>query len=175
MINLVPIENRKQELLNFGFPKAFIDNIGNIAELRSRVENVDGAYFYLPQISNYKILKDQTVIPIFDSGERFCVLIGNDEVKRIICFELENDEIYNDYGENWRMLLMDIMIQYFDDQIDNDISMERFVSVGEKIGFQESRQLFNLRNLPIDVYNAKFEDQDTWRLEISKELKIQSS
>jgi hypothetical protein len=56
---------------------------------------------------------------------------------------------------------MDIMIEYFDDQVGNDISMENFVSVGDKIKFQESEELFRLRNLPID--------------EIARELKIQSS
>ena len=56
MAYIIPKENRVEELLNFGIPKVFVENIGKILELKYRIEDVDGAYFYLPTILNYKRL-----------------------------------------------------------------------------------------------------------------------
>ncbi len=97
-MKLIPKEERKEKLLQFGAPKPFVDNIGNIEELEFRVEKTDGAYFYLPTIANYKILKGLNIIPIYDEGESFRVFGYTDTIHKIFHFELENDEIYNDYG-----------------------------------------------------------------------------
>ncbi|PYF74847.1 hypothetical protein [Pedobacter nutrimenti] len=172
MTDLISKENRGSELLAFGFPKNFVENIGNIPELASRVGNTDGAYFYLPTISNYKILENQTIVPIYDRGESFYVLASDHESKKIIHFELENDRIYTDYQQNWKLLLMDIMIEYFDSKIDDELSIEKFLYVGDKIGFEAAEKLFELRNLPIEEYNWKLEQEKQWRIEIAKELKI---
>lgn len=172
MAQIVSKENRLSELLNLGFPKEFIENIGKIPELAYRVQDPEGAYYYLPTILNYTILNGKNIVPIYGSGESFCVLIYDNESKNIIWFELECDQIYRDYGDNWELLLMDIMIQYFDDTIDNEIGIEKFKSVADKIGFRKSEALFELRDLPIDDYNSRYEDMDQWRNEIAAELKI---
>nr|WP_199156515.1 hypothetical protein [Pedobacter sp. ASV2] len=172
MTSIIPKENRVKELLNFGIPEVFVRNIGNIPELKYRIEDVEGAYFYLPTILNYKILSGKRIVPIFDCGESFTVLIIDNEVKKIIKFELENDYVYTDYGSNVDLMLMDIMTEYFDDHIDDEIDLEKYISVGSRIGFNKSEGLFHLRNLPIDDYNSKSEDMDDWRIEIAKELKI---
>lgn len=172
MTYIVTKENRVKELLDFGLPKVFLENIGNIPELKYRVEDVDGAYFYLPTILNYKILSGKKVIPIFDCGESFTMLISDNEIGHIINFELENDEVYEDYGTNIDLMLMDIMIDYFDDHPDDEIDLENYISVGLKIGFEKSEELFQLRNLSIEDYNSKSENTATWRTEIAKTLKI---
>lgn len=64
------------------------------------------------------------------------------------------------------------MIEYFDDHIDDEISIEKFQSVANKIGFSKAEALFKLRNLSIDEYNEKYEDMELWRNEIAQELKI---
>ncbi|WP_289663804.1 hypothetical protein [Flavobacterium panacagri] len=172
MTQIISKENRKNALLNFGFPKEFIENIGKIPELAYRVQDAEGAYFYLPTILNYTILNGKRIIPIYGSGESFWVLIDDNESQKIIKFELECDQIYIDYGNNWELLLMDIMIEYFDDHIDDEISIEKFQLVANKIGFSKAQALFKLRNLSIDEYNAKYEDMELWRNEIAQELKI---
>ncbi len=172
MTKIISKEERVKELLDFGFPKVFIENIGDIPELQYRVGNTDGAYFYLPTLLNYKILRGKKIVPVFDCGESFTVLIIDHESEHIIKFELENDEIYIDYEKNVDLLLMDIMIDYFDDHIDDEIDLDHYISTGSKIGFKKSEDLFHLRNLPIYEYNSKSEDVENWRIEIAEKLKI---
>ncbi|KFE97625.1 hypothetical protein [Chryseobacterium luteum] len=172
MTYIIPKENRIKELLNFGLPKIFIENIGNLEELKYRVEDVDNAYFYLPTILDYEILNGKRIVPIFSCGESFMVLILDNETEKIIYFELENDQVYKDYGRNIDLMLMDIMINYFDDHIDDEIVLGKYISIGERIGFEKSKELFQLRNLSIDDYNSKAENIENWRIEIAKELKI---
>lgn len=169
---LISKEDRQAALLDFGFPEIFIRNVGKIPELAYRVADVEGAYFYLPGILHYSILEGCTLVPIFDCGESFYVLALKEGRGRIIHFELENDQVYSDYGHNCALLLMDIMIQYFDDHIDDDLSPEQFTKVAGQLGFIQAETLFTLRNLPIDKYNDKYEDHEAWRLEIAKSLHI---
>jgi len=171
-MKLIPRDLRVTELSKIGIPKVFIENVGKINELIYRVEDVDSAYFYLPQISNYKILESFNVVPIFDEGEIFCVFIYNENIKKIIRFSLENDSIYKDYDLNWNMLLLDIMFQYFEDQIDNDLFLEKFTDIGKQIGFEYSETLFHLLNIPIEDYNDKYENAELWKQEIAEKLKI---
>ncbi|MNK47924.1 hypothetical protein D3C87_667480 [compost metagenome] len=172
MTEIIAKEERIKELLNFGLSKVFLENIGNIPELKYRIENVDGAYFYLPTILNYKILHGKRIVPIFDCGESFTVLLIDSEIEQIIEFELENDQVYKDYGNSVDLMLMDIMIDYFDDHFDDEIDLEKYISIGSRIGFDKSADLFHLRNLPIHDYNSKSENIENWRIEIAKDLKI---
>lgn len=172
MTGIVTRENRIKVLQEFGFPKVFIENIGNIEELAFRVESEDSAYFYLPSILNYDILTGKEVTPIFCSGECFTVLLRDDNDERIVHFELEHDEIYTDYGTNVEMLLMDIMIEYYDDSGDDIVSLEYFIQVGNQIGFTKSEELYRLRNLSVEEYNEKYEDEEGWRIEIAEALGV---
>ncbi len=172
MNKLIPIEERQSKLIEFGAPKPFIENIGKIPELEFSVENVEGAYFYFPTITNYKILSGLNIIPIYDSGESFYVFGYNELTQKIFHFELENDEIYNEYGTNWNLLLLEIMINLFDQYIDTDIDKNRFIEIGKKIGFAKSSQLFDLKNIPIDEYNEKFQNNQQWEIEIAEKLEI---
>ncbi|WP_316828917.1 hypothetical protein [Pedobacter miscanthi] len=172
MTRIICKEDREIQLLNLGMPLAFLKSIGNTLELKSRVEDVDGAYFYLPGIINYEILKDKYVVPIYSSGESFYMILYDEKTQNIIHFELENDQVYEDYSNNWELLLMDIMIVYFDDHIDDELSIEDFISLGNKIGFEKSKDLFQFRNIPIEDYYIKSEKAKEWRNEIAKGLKI---
>ena len=171
MKKLIPIEERESELIRFGAPKSFIENIGKIPELEYRVEKVDGAYFYFPTISNYEILNGLNIIPIYDEGESFRVFGYNDSTQKIFHFELENDEIYNDYGTNWDLLFLDIMFQYFNDE-DGELDIETFKKVGEKLGFGKSEALFELLDISIEEYNKKYNELDKWINELAEKLKI---
>ena len=173
MKKLIPIEERESELIRFGAPKSFIKHIGKIPERQFRIEDVEGAYFYLPQISDYEILKGLNIIPIYDEGDSFRVFGYNDTTQKIFHFELENDEIYDDYGNNWNLLLLDIMIEYFDDDIDDEINIETFKKVGDQLGFDKSESLFKLLLPSKEEYNEKYSNLDLWRKELAEELNIQ--
>lgn len=172
MKKLIPIEERKSQLIKLGANKDFIENIGKIDELKYRVENVDEAYFYFPTITNYEILSGLNIIPIYDEGESFRVFGYNDSIQKIFHFELENDEIYTDYGINWTLLLFDIMFQYFEDDIEEKLSIETFKKVGDKLGFDKSESLYKLLYIPLDEYNEKYKEVDKWKKEITEKLKI---
>lgn len=169
---LIPRMKRNEELKKAGIPEALLENIGKIEELEFRIEGVENAYFYLPTISDYEILKNKVVVPIYDSATSIWVLLKSENESNIVYFEIEQDEVYQNYGVNWDLLLLDIMIQYFDDEIDSGLSLEKFAEVGEKIGFEKSKELFNLRNLSNEEYNLKFQDEKSWRIEIAKILEI---
>lgn len=172
MQKLIPIEQRKSELINFGANQTFVENIGKIDELKYRLESVNGAYFYLPTISDYKILKGLNIIPIFDEGESFRVFAYNDSIQKIFHFELENDQIYNDYGTNWNLLFLDIMLQYFEDEIEQNLNIETFKKVGGKLGFDKSESLFKLLDIPLNEYNEKHKTMGQWKSDLAKKLKI---
>ncbi|MDM1067120.1 hypothetical protein HXZ88_16060 [Myroides odoratimimus] len=102
----------------------------------------------------------------------FTVLLQENDDERIVYFELECDEIYRDYGTNVELLLMDIMIEYYDDTVEDGVSLEDFIQVGNKIGFAKSEELYRLRNLSVEEYNEKYEDVDGWRIEIAEALGV---
>ncbi len=172
MKKLIPIEQRESELIKFGANKIFIKNIGKIDEIKYRVENVDGAYFYFPTIANYEILSGLNIIPIYDEGETFRVFGYNESIQKIFHFELENDQIYTDYGTNWNLLLFDIMFQYFEDDIDEKLDLETFKKVGKELGFDKSESLYKMVDIPLDEYNEKYKELEKWKKEIAEKLEI---
>ena len=171
-MKLVPKEHRVEMLLKFGIPQSFVENIGKVVELEFMVEPPDGAYFYFPTITDYKIIADSTITPIYDCGETFHALVCQGNASRIIYFELEQDEIYKDYGLNWQLLLMNIMIEYFDSAVEDGISEDAFCLVGSKIGFSKSKELFWLCNVSVEEYNHQLADGSRWRMEIAQKLGI---
>lgn len=71
---LIPKEDRINRLLENGIPKGFLEKIGEIKELEFSVEKPEGAYYYIPTIANYEIIKGCEITPIYDCGESFYVL-----------------------------------------------------------------------------------------------------
>jgi|GEM_PF-2397763 len=65
---------------------------------------------------------------------------------------------------------MGILIEYFNNKIDDNINLEEFCDVGNKIGFKKSQELFELRNIPIEVSNEKFDEAVKWRNQITEQL-----
>ena len=93
--------------------------------------------------------------------------------QKIIHFELENDEVYIDYGLNWQLLLMDILINFFELKVEDGLNSATFCAVGDHVGFERSLQLFDLLNIPVHEYNQKFEHMEAWRIEMAAALEIQ--
>lgn len=164
---------RNEALLKLGIPEIFLNNIGKIQDIAFRVEDIENAKFYLPTISNYKIFNNCDVIPVFDEGTTFCVILKNENEQKIVKFYLEDDHIYRDYGMNWNLLLFDILFQYYEDKVvDEDPALRNFVKVGEQVGFQKSEELFRLIDLPINEYNEKYKNINAWKIEIAQSLNI---
>jgi hypothetical protein len=172
MQKLIPVEERKSELLKFGAPQKFIENIGNISELKFSVEKADNAYFYIPTIANYKILEGLNIIPIYNRGECFYVFGYTEKVQKIFYFELENDEIYKEYGTNWNLLLLDIMFEYFEDEIDRNLTVKTFKNVGDQLGFEKSESLYKLLDIPVEDYDENYTNLEKWKTEIASTLEI---
>lgn len=172
MIKLIPKEERKEALIKFGAPRVFIENIGKIEELKFRVEEVKGAYFYFPTIKEYQILRGLNIIPIYDEGETFRVFGYNDNTRKIFHFELENDEVYTDYGSNWDLLLQDIMFEFHNDEMYDGLNLETYKKVGKQLGFKHAEHLFRLLEISDEEYDRKYNELSTWRVEIARELGI---
>jgi len=102
MKNLIPKDLRQIELLKLGAPQIFVENIGKIEELKYRVENVDGAYFYLPTLSEYKILENLNIIPLFDEGNNSCVVQSIENFKKVIRLDLEIAKFTKNNAFTWR-------------------------------------------------------------------------
>ena len=68
-MQLVQRKYREQKLMLNGIPEKFLENIGNIQELRYLVEKPDGAYQYIPHCSNYTILKGKEIILAVESKQ----------------------------------------------------------------------------------------------------------
>jgi hypothetical protein len=76
----------------------------------------EGAYFYLKSIeSTYSILRGYEITPIYEgaNGDTFWVLLSNANESRFVHFELEQDEIYDDYGNDFMLLLANCVIDFF--------------------------------------------------------------
>ncbi|QWX82525.1 hypothetical protein H0I23_08540 [Cellulophaga sp. HaHaR_3_176] len=171
MKKLIPREERNEKLISCGIPEQFLSSIGNIDELDFMVEDPKGAYFYFPTM-DYKIFSGFEVTPIFNCGEEFYALFEKNDIRKIVRFELENDEIYSDYGLNWNLLLMDILWRYFDLALEEDDSMSLFCSVGKRLGFLYSEKLYQCLNIPSDEISIKLENKKKWKIEVAEKIKI---
>ena len=104
---ITPKENRRQKLIAASVPEKFLDAIDNSSDFEDFEYLVcypSSAYFYLPTIQNeYSILLDYEITPIFDgcNGDTFNVMLTKENEIRFIHFELENDEIYDDFGKKF--------------------------------------------------------------------------
>jgi hypothetical protein len=143
---ITPREHRRQKLQSHGVPVAFLDAIDKppSEDLEFILRFPDGAYFYLKTIESvYSILRGYDITPIYDggNGDTYWVLLSNSTESRFVHFELEHDEIYDDYGDNFMLLLADFVIQFYEfaDELDNS----DIVNVARKIGFVRAEEFIS--------------------------------
>lgn len=145
---IIERENRREKLLEYGVPSEFLDAIDNIdqfIDLEFIVKYPDSAYFYLIDIlPTYKIFNGYDVTPIYEggNGDTFYVLLSNSLEARFVHFELENDEIYSDYGSSFMLMFADFLINYY--EFSDETNIETLIEYGNKMGFPRSGQLFKL-------------------------------
>ena len=144
---ITPNEKREQKLLEHGVPIGFLqalEKIDNFPELEFIINNQDSAYYYLDDIyEKYDSINNYDITPIFcgNNNDTFYVLLTNESTIRFVFFELEQDEIYTDYGSNFMPMLVDLLVMYY--EFAEDLKIEELKNIGTKMGLKSSNELFN--------------------------------
>lgn len=167
---IIEKEKRRDKLLEYGVPATFLDAIDNTKEfddLEFIVKYPDIVYWYLSDILPiYEILQGYDVTPIYEggNGDTFYVLLSNANETRFVHFELENDEIYDDYGSNFMLMFVDFLIYYYESA--DETSIETLTGYGKKMGFPKSAELFkSLEEADRVDLRKTFELDKQWRRE----------
>lgn len=165
---IIQKEDRRKKLIENGVLPAFLDVIDDTSkfeDLKYIFKYPDSAYFYLPDIyPSYEILKGYDVTPICDggNGDTFHMLLTRDDEVRFVHFELENDQIYNDYGNNFMLMFVDFLIEYY--EFADQTSIETLIGYGIKMGFPKSTEIFNaLEAADSNHLRKTFELDKQWR------------
>ncbi|WP_394391754.1 hypothetical protein [Shewanella woodyi] len=144
---IVQEESRKENLLSAGVTSQFIDAIDRLEELgeiQYQIQNPEGAYWYLPSIENeYEILRGFDITPICDgsNGDSFYVLLSKPDERKFVYFELEADEIYNDFGGSFQLLLAHLVIDLMD--LSEVQSIEDITKFAESLGLLKAKEVIN--------------------------------
>ncbi|WP_196157620.1 hypothetical protein [Reinekea sp. G2M2-21] len=167
---IIQKDKRREKLIEYGVIPAFldaIDNTGEYQDLEFIVKYPDGAYWYLEDIyPSYSIFKGYDVTPIYEggNGDTFYVLLSNNEEARFVHFELENDEIYNDYGSDFWLMFVDFLIGYY--EFADESSIDALTESGLKMGFPKSADLFSsLESADKNGLRNTFDLDKKWREE----------
>ncbi len=148
-MKLVPSEKRIEKLLEAGFDPTFLETIDHSSQIDFNLQSVitfpEGAYYYLPTISEYAIFEGYEVIPIGDvsQGDSFFTLLSNNLEQKIIYSEIEQDEIYLNFGMNFKLFSAHLLINYY--ELMDDIHFEQpevalniIAEMGEILGLDKS-------------------------------------
>jgi len=167
---IIERDKRRKKLIEHGVISAFLDTIDNIGEyqdLEFIVKYPDSAYWYLTDIyPSYSIFNGYDVTPIYEggNGDTFYVLLSNKDETRFVHFELENDEIYNDYGSDFRFMFVDFLIGYY--EFADEPSVDGLAESGLKMGFPKSADLFrSLESADKNGLRNTFDLDKKWREE----------
>ncbi len=168
---IIPPDKRELVLQKAGVPLALLtalENLRSLDDLRYQIEGPEAAYFYLPQIIHYEILAGSTITPILSgsNGDTYYVLLQKDEKNRFVYFELEQDQIYEDFGSNIQFLLAHIFINFYEF---SQQTPERIVEIGNRLGFVASKELFTALESS-GSERKTFASDDAWRLRVLPEI-----
>ena len=138
-------ENRVHKLKAAGVPDQFLlalEHLKEFGDLQFVLQPPEAAYFYLPSIcDSYVCLSGWEVTPVCDgsNGDVFYVLLSTDRESKFAYFELENDEIYGDFGGNFLGLLAHLLIEFYEF---SELSAGALTVLGERMGFGNADALF---------------------------------
>ena len=144
---IVQEERRKENLLDAGVTSQFLDAIDRLEELgeiQYQIQKPEGAYWYLPSIEHeYEILKGFDITPICDgsNGDSFYVLLSKPDERKFVYFELEADEIYNDFGGSFQLLLAHLIIDLIG--FSEDQNIEDITKLAESLGLLKAKEVIN--------------------------------
>jgi len=162
---IIQEQRRKEKLLSAGVTSQFLDAVDRLKELgdiQYQIQNPESAYYYLPSIENeYQILKGFDITPICDgpNGDSFYVLLSKPDESKFVYFELEIDEIYNDFGASFQLFLAHIIIELWD--FSEDQSTEELVQFAASMGLAKAKDVMQgLSELNQDA------DIEQWELNV---------
>jgi hypothetical protein len=109
---------------------------------------------------------DWEVTPICNSGngDVFYALLSSAQESKFVYFELENDEIYGDFGSNFLGLLAHLLIDFYEF---SELSVNELTVFGERMGFKNANALFQaLEQATRDKQRDTIEGDKNWRKNI---------
>ena len=142
---LTELKRRRQVLEANGVPLGFLDAADSpedYGDLRWLAGSFGEAYFYIPQILHYEILRDATITPIWtdDGGETYLALHAREGETRFVRFGLESmDEFYRDYGTHVELMIAELLVRLYES---SEESIDELSAIGVRIGFPNAQQLF---------------------------------
>ena len=113
--------------------------------------------------AQHECLSGWEVTPVCDgsNGEVFHVLLSTPDESKFVRFELENDEIYDDYGSDFQALLADLLIDLYEF---SELPVDELVDVGERLGFVRPAALFRaLVDASARHLRSTFQTDRLWR------------
>lgn len=163
---ITAVADRSKVLIDAGVPSAFLsalDDLGSLGDLRFLLKAPESAYFYIPEIEkSYSCLLGWQITPICDgsNGDVFYVHLANSRDSKFVYFELENDEIYGDFGKNFQFMLAHLLIAFFEF---SELGTEELSRIAGRLGFEKAPEL--LAALERDNHmRDTFESDKNWRL-----------
>lgn len=167
---ITPRADRRHRLIAKGVPEPFLDAIddsGNDGQLRFMLRYPEGAYFYLPDvIDTYRILKGWEITPIYEgcNEDTFWVMLSNPVQTKFVHFELEQDEVYTDYGADPQLLVADFVVRYYESA--HTQGVDQIAQFARKIGLSKGGELLEaLEDADRNGLRSTFEGDECWRQE----------
>ena len=165
---IISKEERRKYLMDAGVPQQFLNALADIDKydpLRFMIREPDSFYFYIDTIyKSYKSIKDFNIAPIFegDNGDVFYVYLFNEKEQKFAHFELENDELYSDYGVYFSLMLANLLIDLY--EIADELSIKELSKIGQEIGAPFAVELFKeLEKVDEENLRSSFESDKVWR------------
>lgn len=133
MTELTPPALRKAALEDAGVPPIFLQTLGDDAQpddLKLVIGRPPDDLFDRAA-PHYSILRQSVVTPVLECQGAIVALLDHDGERRFIHFELETDEVYEDFGANFQNVLAWLLISYYEL---SECSRKAFVRAGESLG-----------------------------------------
>jgi len=161
--------DRRIKLKSHGVPTKFLDAIDSASShkiFESVLKYPESGYSYLNTIKTYKIFQGYDVTPIYDgiNEDTFWMLLSNSTEAKFVHFELEQDEIYNDYGDNFMWMLADLIVHLYESK--DELSIVELIELSEELGFPNSELFLRaLEKADEDGLRKTFKLDGSWRKE----------
>lgn len=141
-------QQRHDKLIAAGVTPTFLAALEDesiLGKLQYYIQAPDGAYAYIPDYlaQDDAILHAEEITPIcngIDDEETYALLRNGQEL-RFVRFELEADEIYNDFGASFQRLLAHVLLDYvgFDEQM----SCDDHIALGQRLGLNNAATIYH--------------------------------
>lgn len=174
-MRLTPQHAREAVLRDAGVPQVFLRTLSGAtapADLQLVLgERADDAFERVA--TSYTILEQHVVTPLLDCRGSVVVLLERGGARRFVHFELEVDEVYDDFGSDFRNVIAWLLIAYYEL---TECSRDAFLRAGDSLGSTFAGPLFDeLERASRDGTRATFAADDAWRRHVIPKLLADAS